>query len=138
MVTRFCLAALVAALLSLAYDAEDYQCGNKDGCKGRHTDDGEIIEEVFRYGDMVSTDAGYDISTDDGWVKVKTGKRVGGSGRLPKLGLVIGEVTLWVDHVAIPTGVYTALIPQTDALFLRPVVSLLAEAPPEICLIGLR
>ncbi len=136
-----CLLLLFASVaLALFANAEDYQCGNKDGCKGRHTEDGELIEETFRLGDMVSTDAGYSVSTDDGWVKVKTngggGKRTGGSGRIPKVGLVIGEVMFWVDHVAIPTGVYTTLIPKTGALFLRPAVSL-ASLPPSPALVGL-
>ena len=128
---------LLAAATLLA--AEDYQCGSDAGCVGRITEDGEIREETFRKGDMISTDAGWWIVTDDGWVKVKTGKRVGGSGRLPKLGFVIGEVTLWVDHVAIPTGVYTALVPQTGGLFLRPVVSLASQEtlPLSTALIGL-
>lgn len=52
--------------------AEDYQCGDEAGCTARITEDGELQEITFRKGDMVSTDAGWSVSTDDGWVKVKT------------------------------------------------------------------
>lgn len=58
--------------LGLFLNAEDYQCFNVNGCLGRHVEDGVLIDEVFRYGDMVSTDAGYMVSTDDGWIKIKT------------------------------------------------------------------
>lgn len=66
------LLCMVAGSVSLA---EDYQCTNSAGCVGRIEEDGELIEVVFRRGDMVSTEAGWIVSTDDGWVKVRTKNR---------------------------------------------------------------
>jgi len=64
-------AALVAAL-GLSPRAEDYQCKNDAGCSARISEDGELQEVVFRKGDLVSTEAGWIVSTDDGWEKVRT------------------------------------------------------------------
>ncbi len=66
---------LALLLMSAAAFAEDYQCGNDAGCPARITEDGVLNEVMFRKGDMVSTDAGWSVSTDDGWVKVKTSPR---------------------------------------------------------------
>ncbi len=62
------------ALLALASPAlaEDYVCGDPV-CVARITEEGVLNDVYFRKGDMVSTDAGWDVSTDDGWVKVKVG-----------------------------------------------------------------
>lgn len=138
MTMRLLLAALTAVLLSLAYSAEDYQCGADAGCVGRITEDGELHEVTFRKGDMVSTDANWTVSTDDGWVKVKTHGRGGGTRGIPKFGVTIGEVVLWTPAAEVFTGTLAVKAPAAHAQFLRPAVSLLAEAPLEICLIGLR
>ncbi len=68
------VAFTVSFLAALAFP-EDYQCGDDCGCIARITEDGEIQEVIFRKGDMVSTDAGWSVSSDDGWVKVKTNWR---------------------------------------------------------------
>lgn len=65
---------LACSMLVAAVFAEDYQCGDDAGCVARITEDGELHEVTFRKGDMVSTDAGWSVSTDDGWVKVRTRK----------------------------------------------------------------
>jgi hypothetical protein len=64
--------ALLAAALALGSltRAEDYQCGDPV-CVARITEDGVVNDVYFRKGDMVSTDAGWSVSTDDGWVKIK-------------------------------------------------------------------
>ena len=69
---RRALAAVLVMTAGLPSHAEDYQCGDDAGCSARITEDGELQEVTFRKGDMVSTDAGWSVSTDDGWVKVKT------------------------------------------------------------------
>ena len=65
-----------AVLLVLAADspahAEDYQCKNDSGCTARIAEDGELQEVSFRKGDLVSTEAGWIVSPDDGWEKVRT------------------------------------------------------------------
>ena len=67
---KLTLLALVA--LALPAFPEDYACG-WPACIGRITEDGEVHDVLFRKGDMVSTDAGWSVSTDDGWVKIKVG-----------------------------------------------------------------
>ncbi len=129
---------MAALALALTARAEDYQCGAGEGntCTARITEDGELKEVEFRNGDMVSTDAGWSVSTDDGWVKVKTGPRIGGRGKKPGLGFTIGEVMLWTPAGEFGQGVYAAKPPTTPKAFLRPLVSI-ASAPPQVCLIGL-
>jgi hypothetical protein len=65
-------AALLVLAAGIPLRAEDYQCGDDAGCSAQITEDGELQEVVFRKGDMVSTEAGWVVSADDGWVKVKT------------------------------------------------------------------
>lgn len=132
------LSLLLAAALALSPLArsEDYQCGSDAGCVGRITEDGEVHDITFRKGDMVSTDAGWSVSTDDGWVKVKTNwPRRSGSGPAAGKKLVIGELILW-DHMEIHSGTFGVNAPSAHAWFLRPTVSIAAQ-PPEMCLIGL-
>ena len=69
---RFVPAALLLLAAGFPLSAEDYQCGDDAGCTARITEDGELQEVVFRKGDLVSTEAGWVVSPDDGWVKVKT------------------------------------------------------------------
>lgn len=64
--------ALLVLAAGFPARAEDYQCGDDAGCTARVTEDGELQEVVFRKGDLVSTEAGWVVSPDDGWVKVKT------------------------------------------------------------------
>lgn len=52
--------------------AEDHQCNESAGCSARITEDGIVSEVTFRKGDLISTEAGWIVSPDDGWVKVKT------------------------------------------------------------------
>ena len=135
---KWILMSLMAALCLAAPPlAEDYQCGSDAGCVARHTVDGELEEVTFRKGDMVSTDALWTVSTDDGWVKVKTGPRIGGNRKRPGGGqFVIGDVMLIVGGEEIVTGTYAFKPPTLPHSFLRPLVSLAAQ-PPAICLIGL-
>lgn len=130
------IAALVcgAALLLVPCD---YQCGDDAGCKAQIVEDGELQEVTFRKGDMVNTgNAGWIVSTEDGWVKVNTSARTGGPRGRPKLGLTIGEVMLWTPTGEAWLGTYSTKAPTNHATFLRPAVSLAAQ-PPSVCLIGL-
>lgn len=68
---RLLAAAWLVLAAALPSHAEDYQCGNDAGCTARITEDGEVQEVVFRKGDLVSTEAGWVVSPDDGWVKVR-------------------------------------------------------------------
>jgi hypothetical protein len=69
---RLVPATLLVLAAGSTLRAEDYQCGEDAGCTARITEDGELQEVVFRKGDLVSTEAGWVVSSDDGWVKVKT------------------------------------------------------------------
>ena len=69
---RLVPAALIVLAVGFPANAEDYQCTDDAGCSARITEDGEVQEVVFRKGDLVSTEAGWVVSSDDGWVKVKT------------------------------------------------------------------
>lgn len=69
---RLVPAALLVLAAGIPVFAEDYQCGEEAGCSAQITEDGELQEVVFRKGDLVSTEAGWVVSPDDGWVKVKT------------------------------------------------------------------
>lgn len=71
---KILIAAFTVSFLAALAFPEDYQCGDDAGCVARITEDGELQEVLFRKGDMVSTDAGWSVSTDDGWVKVLTRK----------------------------------------------------------------
>jgi len=64
--------ALLVLAVGIPSHAEEYQCDDDAGCTARINEDGELQEVVFRKGDLVSTDAGWVVSPDDGWVKVKT------------------------------------------------------------------
>ena len=71
-IARCVSAALLVMATGLSSHAEDYQCQNDSGCTARISEDGELQEVVFRKGDLVSTEAGWVVSPDDGWVKVRT------------------------------------------------------------------
>ena len=72
---RSVTAAGLVLAVGFPLSAEDYQCGDDAGCSAQITEDGELQEVVFRKGDLVSTEAGWVVSPDDGWVKVKTKDR---------------------------------------------------------------
>lgn len=72
---RLVPAALIFLAVGFPASAEDYQCNDDAGCTARITEDGEVQEVSFRKGDLVSTEAGWVVSPDDGWVKVKTKDR---------------------------------------------------------------
>jgi hypothetical protein len=129
-------ALLIVALLAITARAEDYQCFNDAGCAGRITEDGVIREEIFRTGDMVSTDGGWSVSTDDGWVKVKTGSRNPAGGPVFGGRLTIGEVWLAAAGPNFPTGTFGIRPPTAFGTYLVPRVSL-AELPPSVSLVGL-
>lgn len=74
---RLVPAAWLVLAVGFPASAEDYQCGDDAGCSAQITEDGELQEVVFRKGDLVSTEAGWVVSPDDGWVKVKTKDRSG-------------------------------------------------------------
>ena len=72
--------ALLAVAAGIPMHAEDYQCDDDAGCSARINEDGELQEVVFRKGDLVDTEAGWVVSPDDGWVKVRTKATTGNSG----------------------------------------------------------
>lgn len=72
---RLAPAALFLLAVGFPASAEDYQCTEDAGCSARITEDGELQEVTFRKGDLVSTEAGWVVSPDDGWKKVKTKDR---------------------------------------------------------------
>ena len=65
---------LVAALLSVLLAVEDFRCSEDNGCDARINRDGNLETVSFRKGDLVSTEDGWYIIHDDGWVKVKGNK----------------------------------------------------------------
>lgn len=69
---RTCAAAMLVLAAGIPSHAEDYQCEDDAGCTARINEDGELQDVVFRKGDLVSTEAGWVVSPDDGWVKVRT------------------------------------------------------------------
>lgn len=74
---RRVLAPMLVMALGILVHAEDYQCNNDAGCTARITEDGELQDVSFRKGDIVSTEAGWVVSPDDGWEKVRTNTRAG-------------------------------------------------------------
>lgn len=74
---RRVLAPMLVMALGILVHAEDYQCTNDAGCTARITEDGELQDVSFRKGDIVSTEAGWVVSPDDGWEKVRTNTRAG-------------------------------------------------------------
>ena len=62
---------LCLALLASAAAAEDYQCRWAHGCSAEITQNGETSEVIFNKGDIVNTDAGWVVSSSDGWAKIR-------------------------------------------------------------------
>jgi hypothetical protein len=79
--TRSFAAAVILLAAGVSSRAEEYQCDSDAGCSARINEDGELQEVTFRKGDLVSTEAGWDVSPDDGWVKVRTNNRGAGMAR---------------------------------------------------------
>lgn len=48
----------------------DYQCKDVGGCVARRSKNGVLTSYRFRKGDLVSTEDGWVVDPDDGWVKV--------------------------------------------------------------------
>lgn len=71
-IARSFASALLVLAAGIPAHAEDYQCDDDAGCTARINEDGVLEEVVFRKGDLVSTEAGWIVSPDDGWVKVRT------------------------------------------------------------------
>lgn len=66
-------AILCVLLLCSTPTAEEYQCSLDDGCKASTFTDGELVEQTFRKGDIISMEAHHWVFEDpeDGWVKVR-------------------------------------------------------------------
>jgi hypothetical protein len=50
--------------------AANYVCDNPQGCQAKRFEDGVQIDQKFRYGDMVSTEAGWVVHSVDGWNEI--------------------------------------------------------------------
>ena len=63
---------VVSLLASTAIlsSAEDYQCRNASGCAATKTQGGVQKRVVFRKGDIVSTERGFAVAGDNGWIPV--------------------------------------------------------------------
>ncbi len=68
-VQRVIWSALVFATLGWSSSAEQFQCKNEGGCPASITTGGRTHRVVFRKGDLVDTDSGWDINPGDGWKK---------------------------------------------------------------------
>lgn len=64
---------LVACLPRTAEAKEDYRCKKPEGCVAYKWEDGVKITIVYRKGDLISTEAGWVVNPDDGWVKIRPG-----------------------------------------------------------------
>jgi len=62
----------LVSITALPFFAEDYQCRRAAGCSASISADGELLEVRFRKGDLVSTDDGWIVNPDNGWVKIRT------------------------------------------------------------------
>lgn len=59
-------------LAACALIPQDYECSQEEGCDATRNVDGELVTESFRKHDIISTEAGWVISSGEGWVKLKT------------------------------------------------------------------
>jgi len=96
------------ALLSVPTRAELYTCGSEGGCPATINEDGQPRVEKFRKGDTVDTEAGWYVSTDDGWNKVKSGlsgNAMGPAGNVTSLpataglGVAGGSRWMWGNQI---------------------------------------
>jgi hypothetical protein len=67
---RLLSAAVAAAALGSSAYAADFLCENPHGCRAKRFENGNVIEAKFRYGDMVSTEAGWVVHSEDGWNEI--------------------------------------------------------------------
>jgi len=69
---KFLMLFLAPLLFSSSLWAQDFVCTSPSGCEARLTEGGRMTSTTFRKGDIVSKEAGWIISTRDGWKKIKT------------------------------------------------------------------
>jgi len=69
---KYLLAILSLIVFSGFAISEDFKCTRDCGCKARITEDGAIKDVTFRKGDLISTEAGWVVTPDDGWLKIRT------------------------------------------------------------------
>lgn len=68
------LAVTFACILGRECKADVFQCEAINGCVARiNESDGTQREVIFREGDVVNTGAGWIVSTDDGWYRLRPG-----------------------------------------------------------------
>lgn len=68
---RVLSAVLLLVTAELSLHAEDFQCRFVAGCTARIVENGQVQEVVFRKGDLISTEAGWIVSPEEGWVKLR-------------------------------------------------------------------
>lgn len=65
------LTLTVLLALGIQAYAADFQCRDTSGCKAAITRDGVQEQVVFRRGDIISTDDGWTVNPNEGWVKLR-------------------------------------------------------------------
>jgi hypothetical protein len=69
-------AATVLVGAALEPQAADYQCRSSNGCTAQIWENGQLKTVNFRKGDIVCTEDGWVVSTQNGWKKLKPKKTV--------------------------------------------------------------
>ena len=69
-IPRLIATAFFVAATGWTAFAEDYQCWSSS-CSATRTMDGEVQTVTFRKGDIVSTDSGWTVNTNNGWHKIR-------------------------------------------------------------------
>lgn len=120
----FLIALNLLALINLI-NSEEFQCKNEAGCTARITENGEVQEVSFRKNDIVSTEAGWVVSPDDGWEKIKTKDRAPNIPPSPStIGLNLGYTVRIIDF------------PGQRVILIQPIISglndtgVISKAPP--------
>ena len=67
---RLLCAAAAAAVLGSSASPAEFVCDNPLGCHAKRFENGVAVEAKFRYGDMVSTEAGWVVHSKDGWNEI--------------------------------------------------------------------
>lgn len=67
-VGRRLLALVLAAVWCAPAAGDDFKCDDISGCNALNTSTGSVI--TFRKGDIVSTERGFVVAGDNGWVGV--------------------------------------------------------------------